>query len=109
MRFSTSNSLRLRITPGLAGVRRSVGAGSLTIMIAALQRGGPMALIAPETIYTKTAKGILEIRNKTVRLSRELGLVFLSVDGKASVGDLLPRSGMSPVQFSHALNTLVTD
>ena len=68
-----------------------------------------MALIAPETIYTKTAKGILEIRNKTVKLSRELGLVFLAVDGKASVGDLLPHSGMSAAQFNHALNSLVTD
>lgn len=68
-----------------------------------------MSPIAPQTIYTKTAKGVLEIRNKTVKLPRELGLVFLSVDGKATVGDLLPRSGMSAPQFQHALTTLVTD
>src|SRR5687768_12377607 len=68
-----------------------------------------MPPISPETIYTKTAKGILELKNKTVKLPRELGLIFLSVDGKASVADLQPRSGMTPVQLQHALNTLVTD
>lgn len=68
-----------------------------------------MAPIAPQTVFTKTAKGILEIRNKTVKLSRELGLIFLSVDGKTTVGDLLPRSGMTAPQLHHALNTLVAD
>jgi hypothetical protein len=68
-----------------------------------------MAPIAPETVYTKTAKGILEIRNKSVKLPRELGLVFLSVDGKSSVADLLPRSGMTSPQLQHAINTLVAD
>ena len=37
----------------------------------------------PDTIYTKTAKGVLEVKNKTIRLPRELGLIFLAVDGKA--------------------------
>ena len=68
-----------------------------------------MPPIAPETIYSKTAKGILEVKNKTVKLPRELGLIFLSVDGKASVADLQPRSGMSPAQLQHALTALVTD
>src|SRR6185295_11373931 len=68
-----------------------------------------MPPISAETIYTKTAKGILEVKNKSVKLPRELGLIFLSVDGKASVGDLQPRSGMTPAQLQHALNTLVTD
>lgn len=68
-----------------------------------------MAPIAPDTIYTKTAKGVLEVKNKSVKLSRELGLVFLSIDGKASVADLQPRSGMTPAQFQHALHALVTD
>lgn len=78
-------------------------------MIAALQRGHPMAPIDPENIYTKTAKGILEVRNKSVRLPRELGLVFLSIDGKTSVGELLPRSGMTAPQFQQAIGTLVAD
>jgi hypothetical protein len=68
-----------------------------------------MASIAPETVYTKTAKGILEIRNKTVKLSRELGLVFLSIDGRTTVGELAPRSGMTTPLLHNALQTLVTD
>lgn len=68
-----------------------------------------MAAINPQTVYTKTAKGILEIRNKTVKLPRDVGLVLLLVDGKASVAELLPRSGMSSTQLNNALNTLATD
>src|ERR1044072_2527337 len=68
-----------------------------------------MPPISGDTIYTKTAKGILEVKNKSVKLPRELGLIFLSVDGKASVGELQPRSGMTPAQLQHALNALVTD
>jgi hypothetical protein len=78
-------------------------------MIAALQCGLLMAPIAPESIYTKTAKGILEVGNKSARLPRELGLVFLSIDGKSSIGELLPRSGMTAPQFHHAVGTLVSD
>lgn len=68
-----------------------------------------MASIAPDTIYTKTAKGILEVKNKSVKLPREIGLIFLSVDGRASIADLQPRSRLTPAQFQHALNSLVTD
>ena len=38
----------------------------------------------PQTIYTKTSKGLLEIRNKTVKLSRDLNRLFLLVDGKVT-------------------------
>lgn len=68
-----------------------------------------MSRIVPQTIFTKTAKGVLETRNKTVRLPHELSLVFLSIDGKATVEKLLPRSGMTAPQFQQALATLVTD
>src|SRR5688572_14495558 len=66
-----------------------------------------MGQIAPDTVFTKTAKGVLEVRNKSVKLNRELGLVFLSIDGKSTVGDLLPRSGMTGPQFQRALQSLV--
>ncbi|MDB5903438.1 MAG: hypothetical protein JWM26_2316 [Betaproteobacteria bacterium] len=62
-----------------------------------------------QTVYTKTAKGILELRNKSARLSRELAVVFQSVDGKATVTELLPKSGMTAPQLHQALNTLVSD
>ena len=46
----------------------------------------------PQTIFSKTAKGVLEIRNRTVKLSRELNRVFLLVDGKSTVADMLAKA-----------------
>src|SRR4051812_866333 len=68
-----------------------------------------MAAIVPETVYTKTAKGILEARNKSAKLPRELAPAFQAVDGKATVGEIQPRSGMTTAQLHQALNTLVSD
>lgn len=68
-----------------------------------------MSPIIPQSVYTKTAKGILEARNKAIRLPRELGPVFLSVDGKSTVSDLLERLGIGTTQLHQALNTLVAD
>ena len=66
-----------------------------------------MAEISPQTLFVKTDKGHLQIRNRTLDLPREVGLVFLSVDGKTSAGDLLTRSGMSAGAFYGALETLI--
>ena len=62
--------------------------------------------MALQSVYTKTAKGILEVSSKTVTLSAELEAVLLSVDGKASVADLLALSAMAEPQFVNALETL---
>ena len=62
-----------------------------------------------DTVYTKTAKGILEIKNKTVRLPRDIGLVFLAVDGKATVAELESRSGMPAEKLHQTLEKLVAD
>ena len=45
-----------------------------------------------QTIYTKTAKGVLEVKNKTIRLPRELERVFALVDGKSTVAEMLQRN-----------------
>ena len=42
----------------------------------------------PHTLFSKTAKGVLEVKNRTIRLPRALGLVFLAVDGKTRVAEL---------------------
>src|SRR4051794_28815020 len=68
-----------------------------------------MATLAPQTVFTKTAKGILEIRNKATRLPRDVAAVLESVDGAASVGDLQERAHLNTPQLHHALATLVTD
>src|SRR5918998_1015573 len=68
-----------------------------------------MAAIGPETVYTKTAKGILEARNKSAKLAKELAAVFQAIDGKATVGEIQSRIGAATPQVHQALNTLVSD
>jgi len=64
----------------------------------------------PDTIFSKTAKGVLETRNKTVRLSRELNRVFLLVDGKSTVADMLAKTrGLEEPQLVEWLGKLETD
>ena len=63
----------------------------------------------PQTIYTKTAKGVLEVKNKTLRLPRELGLVFLTVDGKTKVADLAKKAGLTEAEIPPALEKLLAE
>ena len=61
----------------------------------------------PQSIYAKTAKGILEVKNKTIRLTRELGLVFLAVDGKTPVSELGAKSALPADALAGAIEKLV--
>src|SRR5476649_1824257 len=63
----------------------------------------------PQTIYTKTTKGVLEVKTKTIRLPRALGLLFLAVDGKSKVADLATKSGVAEAGIPAALEKLVAD
>src|SRR5262249_56150129 len=63
----------------------------------------------PQTIYTKTPKGVLEIKNKTIRLPRDLGLLFLAVDGKSTVAELPQKAHMDAASLTPALDRLVAD
>ena len=65
-------------------------------------------MIPSEAVYKKTAQGLQEVRARTGKISRDLGLVFLSVDGHASVADLMPISGMTAAQLESALESLVS-
>ena len=65
-----------------------------------------MAPIAPETIYTKTAKGVLEVKTRAGKLGRDLNALLATVDGKTPVADLLSLSGLTSPQLQHALNEL---
>jgi len=68
-----------------------------------------MANINPKSVYAKTPKGVLEVKNKTARLTREEGTVFLLVDGKSTVADLLKKSGMAELRLHYALEKLTGD
>ena len=61
----------------------------------------------PETIFTRTTKGIREARS--TKLPRELSRVFAAVDGKSTVGDLVNKSGIAEGHCHLALDQLVTE
>ena len=63
----------------------------------------------PKTIYTKTSKGVLEVKNKTSKLPRDVGLVFLAVDGKSTFADLLAKSGIGEKKLTEVLDKLTAD
>ena len=65
-----------------------------------------MPTIHPKTIYTKTPKGVMEVKNKTAKLDRAAGQVFLVVDGKSTVADLLKKSGIEEKILHEALEKL---
>src|SRR5690349_9918907 len=61
--------------------------------------------IHPRTIYTKTPKGVMEAK----KLDRTAGSVFLTVDGKSTVTDLLKKSGLDEKKLHELLEKLTTD
>src|SRR5262245_5750992 len=63
----------------------------------------------PKTIFAKTPKGVLEVKNKTTKLPREIGVVFLSVDGKSTLADLAKKSGIDEKALTAALTKLTND
>jgi hypothetical protein len=44
------------------------------------------------TVYTKTAKGITQVNQKSASLSRDLMKVLKLVDGKSNAGQILEKA-----------------
>ena len=63
----------------------------------------------PQTVFTKTSKGVLEVRNKTIKLPRELNVVFLAIDGKSTFSDLVSKSGIPANKLEEGVNKLIAD
>ncbi len=59
-------------------------------------------------IYSKTGKGVLEIKNKAGKLAKDLVKVLTLIDGKCTVDDLISKSKFSDVEMKKALNDLTT-
>jgi hypothetical protein len=62
-----------------------------------------------QTIFTKTPKGVQELENRTLRLPRDLGLVFLAVDCRRSVAELMQKVEINESSLVKALDRLVAD
>ena len=61
--------------------------------------------IHPRTIYTKTPKGVMEVK----KLDRASGKVFLTVDGKSTVADLGKKSGLEDKELHELLEKMSAD
>ena len=61
-----------------------------------------------KTIYSKTGKGVLEIKNKAGKLSKDLVKVLTLIDGKSSVADLIAKAKLSDAEIYKALSDLST-
>lgn len=56
----------------------------------------------PQTVFAKTSKGVLDFKNKTAKLDRNSGNVFLSVDGKSTVAELVAKSKLEAKEIGRA-------
>src|SRR5262247_2667293 len=55
------------------------------------------------TVFSKTGKGLLEIKNKSNRLSKDQFRVLNLVDGKATLDDLVDKSRLSEIELRKVL------
>jgi hypothetical protein len=60
-------------------------------------------------VYSKTGKGVLEIKSNARKLSRELAKVLSRVDGKSAVADLAAKSKLTEANLARCLKQLEED
>ena len=58
------------------------------------------------TVFSKTGKGLLEIKNKSNRLSKDQFRVLNLVDGKATLDDLVDKGRITEVELRKVLTAL---
>jgi len=61
------------------------------------------------TVYTKTAKGITQVNQKSASLSKDLMKVLKLIDGKSNFGQIMDKADMDTPSLTKALNTLAKD
>ncbi len=59
-----------------------------------------------KTIYSKTGKGVLEIKNKAGKLSKDLIKVLTLIDGKSNMADLLAKAKFDDAEMDKAITQL---
>lgn len=62
-----------------------------------------------KTVFTKTAKGVTQVNQKTQSLSRDLMRVLKCVDGKSTIEQLAKQNDISVVTLDKALQQLKKD
>jgi len=61
------------------------------------------------TVFTKTAKGITQVNQKSASLSKDLMKVLKLIDGKSNFGQLIEKAELDKNVLERALNTLTKD
>ena len=61
------------------------------------------------TVFTKTAKGITQVNQKSASLSKDLMKVLKLIDGKSNFGQLMEKADLDKPSLEKALNTLTKD
>ena len=61
------------------------------------------------TVFTKTAKGITQVNQKSASLSKDLMKVLKLIDGKSNFGQLIEKAELDKSVLEKALNTLTKD
>ncbi|HSN20844.1 MAG TPA: hypothetical protein VLS49_09210 [Usitatibacter sp.] len=61
------------------------------------------------TVFTKTAKGITQVNQRSASLSKDLMKVLKLIDGKSNFGQIMEKSEFEKNALEKALNTLTRD
>ena len=61
------------------------------------------------TVYTKTAKGITQVNQKSASLSKDLMKVLKLIDGKSNFSQIMEKAELDKNQLEKALNALTKD
>src|SRR5512132_2862244 len=60
------------------------------------------------TVFTKTAKGITQVNQKSASLSKDLMKVLKLIDGKSNFGQMMEKADMDQGTLTKALTALST-
>src|ERR1043165_1817267 len=61
------------------------------------------------TVFTKTAKGITQVNQRSASLSKDLMKVLKLIDGKSNFSQIMEKAELDKNQLEKALNTLTKD
>jgi len=61
------------------------------------------------TVFTKTAKGITQVNQKSASLSKDLMKVLKLIDGKSNFGQIMEKADLDKAALEKNLNTLTKD
>lgn len=61
------------------------------------------------TVFTKTAKGITQVNQRSASLSKDLMKVLKLIDGKSNFAQIMEKAELDKNQLEKALNTLTKD